>query len=170
MAGQKFLYNNAGAIQEVRAAQVSTGVSDADKIIALDSSGKISSSMLPSGFGDDVQIVVASEGLSAGNYVNIWDDAGLFKVRKADASTSGKEAHGFVLASVLIGATANVFFEGTNNQVTGQTPGNVFLSATIAGEGTSTAPTTAGKIVQRIGFAVAANSVNFQSNLSILVA
>ncbi|RYF41284.1 MAG: hypothetical protein EOO27_46505, partial [Comamonadaceae bacterium] len=39
--------------------------------------------------------------------------------------TTGKEAHGFVLEAVANGAQANVYFEGTNTQVTGQTPGPV---------------------------------------------
>lgn len=55
--------------------------------------------------------IAASESLSAGDFVNIWSDAGTPKVRKADASTSGKEAVGFVLSAVTSGSQATVYTE-----------------------------------------------------------
>ena len=57
----------------------------------------------------------------------------------------------------------------TNTAVTGATPGLVFL-ATTAGGATSTAPSAAGNIVQRIGFAISATAINFQSNDPIVLA
>jgi hypothetical protein len=98
--------------------------------------------------------------------VNIWNSGGSFRVRKADATVAGKEAHGFVLAGVSSGANALVYFEGNNTQVTGQTPGKVWLSTT-PGLGTATPPSTAGNVVQQIGFATAATNVNFQATLPV---
>lgn len=169
MAGDKYLYNNAGVTTEKAALQSSAGAGDAGKIPALDASGRIDSSMMPVGIGADTAVVQASEALAAGDYVNIWSSAGAFRVRKADASTSGKEAHGFVLSAVSNGANATVYFESTNTQVTSQTPGVVYLSTT-PGLGTATAPSSAGNVVQRIGFAVSATAVNFQSQPPIVLA
>lgn len=100
----------------------------------------------------------------------MWDSAGAFRVRKADASSSGKEAHGFVLAAVANAATATVYFEGRDNQVTGLTPGNRFLSAATPGATVAAAPTGAGQVVQRVGIAVAATELNFEPMQPIVLA
>lgn len=169
MPAQKYIRNDAGSLKETSASQTSTGVADAGKIVALDDYGKLDSTMLPTGFGDDVALIQASENLSAGEWVNVWNNTGAFRARKADATVEGKETHGFVLENVTSGQNARVFFEGTNNQVTGQTPGRVFL-ATTAGQGSATAPTGSGNIVQIIGFATSATTVNFQYNQPIVLA
>ena len=153
----------------VNATTTSTGTGSAGKVVALDASGRIDVSAMPVGVAADVQIVTASEALSAGDYVNIWSNAGAFNVRKADATTAGKEAHGYVNASVAASGDATVYFEGSNTNVTGQLPGVVFLSTT-PGAGSNTAPTGAGTVVQRIGFATSSTSVNFQSETPIVQA
>ena len=112
---------------------------------------------------------MASEALAAGDFVNVWNDTGAFKVRKADATTAGKDAHGFVLDAVSSGNPATVYFEGTNTQVTGQTPGNVFLQTT-AGSGGSTVPSSSGNVVQQIGIATSATSVNFERGTPVVLA
>jgi hypothetical protein len=169
MAGDKFLYNNAGTITEKVANQVSAGAGDAGKIVALDATGRIDNTMMPTGIGADTAIINASEALAAGDLVNVWNSTGA-KVRKADASTSGKEAHGFVLAAVTSGNPATVYFEGTDTQVTGLTPGVQYLSATTPGTATSTAPSGTGQVVQRVGFATAATALNFQSQPPVVLA
>ena len=161
----KYIYNNSGTLTEKAAIISSAGAGDSGKIIALDAAGRIDNSMMPVGIGTDTGAVTASENLSAGDFVNIWNSTGA-KVRKADATTAGKRAHGFVLASVTSGNTATVYFEGTNTAVTGQIPGEVFLSTT-AGLSTATAPSASGNVVQRIGFAISATSINFQAGEAI---
>lgn len=168
MAGNKYIANNAGQLTEVAGTQISTGASEANKVVSLDSTGKLDLSLFPTGIVPETSIIVTSEALSAGDWVNIHNSTGA-KARKADASSVGKEAHGFVLSAFASGASATVYFEGTNNQVTGQTAGVVFLSTT-PGIGSATAPSAAGNIVQRIGFATGTTSVNFQSNDPILLA
>lgn len=169
MAGNKYLKNNAGVITEQAAIQSSAGAADAGKIIALDPAGKLDNSFMPTGIGADTASITASENLTAGDYVNIYNLAGVAQVRKADATTSGKEAHGFVLSSVSSAAAATVYFEGSNTAVTGQTPGVVYLSTT-AGVGSATPPSAAGNVVQRVGFAVSTTAMNFQSNIPIVLA
>ena len=156
----KYLKNNGGSLAEVEGIASSAGAGDAGKFAALDAAGKWDNSMMPTGIGADTASVEASENLAAGDLVNIHDSTGA-KCRKADATTEGKEAHGFVLAVVTSGSNATVYFEGTNTQVTGLTPGVQFLSAT-AGLATVTAPSSSGNIVQKVGIATAATSLNVE--------
>lgn len=169
MAGDKYIYNNAGTMTEREAKQASAGAGDAGKIPALDAAGKLDTTMMPTGVAADVAVITASEALAAGDLVNVWNSTGA-KVRKADASTSGKEAHGFVKAAVSNGAAATVYFEGTNDQVTGLTPGVQYLSAATAGLSTSTAPSSSGNVVQRVGVATAAAALNFEATPPIVLA
>jgi hypothetical protein len=169
MAGDKYLYVNAGTVTEKASLQTSAGAGDAGKIPALDTNGRIDNSMMPVGIGADTASITTSEALAAGDLVNIWNSTGA-KARKADASAAGKEAHGFVLAAVSSGAAATVYFEGTDTQVTGLTPGAQFLSATTPGAATLTAPSGTGQVVQRVGFATAATALNFQSQPPIVLA
>jgi hypothetical protein len=164
----KYIYNNAGTPTEKAGTTVSAGAGDAGKIVALDSGGKLDSSFMPAGVGADSQSLTTSEIIASGDYVNIWNSTGA-KVRKADATVSGKEAHGFVLVGAGSGAAVTVFFEGTNTGVTGQTPGPVFLQTT-AGLGGAAAPSGSGNVVQRIGFAISATAVNFQSQPPLVLA
>ena len=142
----------------------------ANKIVKLDGSGKLDVTVMPTGIGADTASITASEALAAGDLVNIWNNGGTANVRKADASTSGKEAHGFVLSAVSASAAATVYFEGTNTQQTGLTPGVQFLSATTAGKATATAPTGTGKVVQRVGLAVSATAFNAEFSDPIVLA
>lgn len=169
MAAKKFLHLVAGAIQEVFGVQTSAGAANAGDIPALDDTGRLSTTMMPVGIGADTASITASEALGAGDFVNVWADAGAFKVRKADATVAGKEAHGFVLAAVANAAAATVYFEGTNTQVTGQTPGPVFLQTT-AGKAGSTVPNASGNVVQPVGFAVSATAINFQAGQPVTLA
>lgn len=144
----------------VNATAASAGASSSGKLVSLDGSGRIDSTMMPVGVAADTCSVTASEALSAGDFVNIWNSTGA-KVRRADATAAGKEAHGFVLSAVAAGATATVYFAGTNTSVSGQTPGVAFLAAT-AGQATAAAPSASGNVVQRIGLAVSATAINFE--------
>ena len=169
MAAKKLLRLIGGVITEVFGVQTSAGAANAGDIVALDDTGRIDNSMMPVGIGVDTAIIDASEGLAAGDWVNVWNDAGTAKVRKADATTAGKEVNGFVLAAVTSGNPATVYFEGTNTQVSGQTPGPVYLQTT-AGTGGTTIPSASGNVVQQIGVAVSATAVNFERNAPVVLA
>ena len=169
MAAKKFLRLVSGVITEALGIQASAGAGSAGDIVALDETGRIDASMMPVGIGADTAQVDASENLAAGDWVNVWSDGGDFAVRKADATTAGKSTHGFVLSAVTSGNPATVYFEGTNTQVTGQTPGNVYLQTT-AGVGGATVPSASGNVVQQIGVAVSATAVNFERGLPVTLA
>lgn len=168
MAAKKFLRLVAGAFTEIAATVTSSGSGNDGDLVALDSSGRLDNSVMPVGIGADTKSITASEALAAGDWVNVWNSTGA-KVRKADATTAGKEAHGFVLAAVSSGASALVYFEGTNTQVTGQTPGPVFLQTT-AGTGGATIPSGSGNVVQNLGVAVSATEVNFERGTPVTLA
>jgi hypothetical protein len=168
MAGNKYIANNAGTLTEVASVQTSAGAGDAAKIPALDSSGRLDTSMMPVGIAADTAAITTSEALAAGDLVNIWNSTGA-KARKADATAAGKEAHGFVLSSFGSGVAATVYFEGTISGLTGLTPGNQFLSTTPGGA-TATAPSAAGNVVQRVGFAISTTALNFQSQPPVVLA
>ena len=167
MAGQKILTHNAGRLVEVETVQTG-GAGSEDKVPSLDASGRIAVSMLPTGIGADTATIQASENLAAGDLVNVHNSGGA-RVRKADAAASGKEAHGFVLAAVTSGQPAIVYFEGTNAQVSGLTPGVQYLSTT-PGLSTHVPPSGAGNVVQRVGLAVDAAILNFDNSTPIVLA
>lgn len=169
MPAKKFLRLVSGVITEVFGVQSSAGAGNAGDVPVLDESGRLDNSMMPVGIGADTATITASEGLAAGDWVNVWNNASTAKVRKADATTAGKEVHGFVLSAVTSGNPATVYFEGTNTQVSGQTPGTVFLQTT-AGAGGATAPSASGNVVQQVGVAVSATAVNFERGAAITLA
>lgn len=171
MPAKKYLSLVNGRIQEVQATVTSAGAADDGKIVALDATGRISNTVLPVGIGADTAMVVASEELAAGDFVNVWNDAGVPKARKADASTSGKEAVGFVLAAVSSGGSATVYLEGQNTQVVGRTPGaRQYLSATTPGAATETPPAATGNVVQLLGVAMSATVISTEIEDGIILA
>jgi hypothetical protein len=102
--------------------------------------------------------LVASEALPDGGWVNFWNSSGTMKVRKADATTSGKECHGFVKATYSTNDSAVCYLPGQlNDHLTGQTLGPLFLSTT-AGEGVSSAPSGSGNAVQKVGVVYSATA------------
>ena len=168
--GKIVALNSAGVLDStiVNSKTTSAGAGDTGKLVALDSSGRIDSTMLPVGVGADTASLTTSEAVASGDLVNIWDSAGA-KVRKADATTVGKHAMGFVLVGAGSGASVTVYFEGTNSGVSGQTPGPIYLS-TAAGLASATPPASAGNVVQRVGFATSATSFNAQCGEPIVLA
>ena len=172
MAGNKYLFNNAGKITEIAANQTSVGAADANKLIALDATGKLDGTLMPVGYGPEIDSIITSEALSAGSFVNTYNNAGVANVRKADGSVSGKEADGFVLAAYAIGATAVVFrLSQLNNQLTGKTPGTKqYLSVTVPGGTQETVPTVAGQIIQILGTTRSATELNFIPHEPIVLA
>jgi hypothetical protein len=133
MAAQKFLVRKAGRTQQEQSTVASTGAADAGSVVALDADGRLNASALPAGIGADTQILPASEALIAGNFVNIFADAGVAKVRLADNS-NGRVADGYVLASVASSADATVYpLDGTNNGLVGLDAGGSYWLGVAGG-------------------------------------
>jgi hypothetical protein len=162
MADRYITLNN-GKNTMTEATVVSTGVAEAGDILALDSNGKIDESVLPIGVGPDVKIATVNEasGLSAGDYVNIFDNGGTPNVRLADNS-NGRPAHGFVKASHADATQATIYFEGPNADLAGLTVGGRVYLGTAGGViQTPLDPAiNAGDIHQLLGTAVDTTEVN----------
>lgn len=157
----KYLSDVSGVMTEIAAITTSAGAGDSGKIPALDSSGLLDISFMPVGVGAEVTVAASSENLTAGNFVNMYNNT-VINVRKADATTSAKPAHGFVLANVTSPANATVYgISNKNTAQSGMTVGARQYLATTAGNRTETAPSASGNIVQYIGIALSATAVIF---------
>jgi hypothetical protein len=132
--------------------------SGADVVLKTGANGRLSDAVMPVGIGTDAVSLTASEAIGVGNLVNVWSDAGTFKVRKADASNN-RPAHGFVKDAVAQDAVALVYWEGTNDGVTGLADARVFLDV-LPGKVTTTAP-TGNIILQEVGTAGSPTSFYF---------
>lgn len=155
-------------LKEIVATIVSAGAANEGDLVALDPTGRLDPSVLPVGIGADTGVVPAFENLAAGNLVNYFDDAGTVKARKADSSTEGKEADGYVLAAVTTGNNALVYHEGSNTQLSGLTPGARYYTATTPGGVTTTPPTATGSVVQYVGRAISATVLVFEADEGII--
>ena len=166
----KYIKNNSGQLAEVEATTSSSGAGSAGKIVALDNAGKLDNTMMPTGIGATTKLAATTESLSAGDLVNLFNDSGTIKARKADAS-NGRRAVGFVLSAVTSPNNATVYLDGTITGLTGLTPGApYYLSGATAGAATATAPTTSGYISQEIGIALSATEINFEEQQPITLA
>lgn len=169
MAVQKFLqHDGTGGLEEVEATQTG-GTASSGKIVALDVNGRITENMLPTGTGPEIGTIKTSEDLSAGDFVNVYNTADGPTVRKADATSVAKAAHGFVKEAFARHADATVFMDGNNDVLTGVTGGTVYLS-TVAGRSTATAPSGSGQIVQVLGVGTSATTVCFSATNPIVLA
>ena len=148
-----------GRLKQNDATTTSSGAGQAGKIVALDSAGKLDASLIPSGAGDaDVINLTATEALTIGDWVNIYNNSGTPAARKALATDTTKPAHGFVIAGVGAGVAGNIYLGGSNNKIpiasfTATDIGKeMFLSAVTGGLGV-TAPntTSSGYLLQRLG-------------------
>ena len=171
MAANKYIALIGGKLKEVVATVISTGVTEANKIVALDSSGKLDVSVLPTGVAAEVIVCATSENLTAGQFVNLYDNGGTITARKADATTNTKPAHGFVLASTTSPANATVYFESQQNSaLTSLTVGVDYYLSTTPGGVTTTPPSSSGNIVQFLGRATSSTNLPFTPSQTIEIA
>ena len=117
---------------------------------------------------DDITVLPASEALTAGEFVQVFDDGGTGKVRKATNDDPDLHAEGFVLADVPVDVDAAVYRSGDNGWLTGLTVGaDYYLGAD--GEVTATKPTGSGELVQHLGKAVSATSMQVRISDPLLL-
>ena len=155
MAANKYIALIGGKIKEVFASVTGT----ANAIPAGDATGRLDPSWLPIGVGQEVIVAASSENLLAGDFVNLFLNAGAINIRRADATTNAKPAHGFVIANVTSPANATMYILGVqNSSIVGAVIGTKYvLSKTVPGGFTDiavfSAAQVAGNIVQEIGVA-----------------
>lgn len=163
MAAKRLLQLINGRIRSVLGVVVSTGASNDGDFPCLDASGRLDSSVMPAGFGQNNVSAIASEALAANDLVNLYNNAGTINARKADATTEGKEANGFVKSSVSNGAAATVYTSGNIiTGLSGLTPGARQFLAITAGQRTETPPSAAGNVVMLVGVAASATTLVFE--------
>jgi hypothetical protein len=158
---QKFITRDAdGALVNAEVATVSTGSGSAGNAIGANSSGHLDTTWLPPGVGEDVEIVIAAENLSAGDFVNYFSDAGVFSARRADNS-NGRQAEGFVTEAVAVAGQARVFHLGeVNSGLSGLTIGARYWLGTAGGViAAPLANSATGKLSQYLGRAKSATEI-----------
>lgn len=174
MATQRVLVLLNGKHQLLTPNQISAGVADAGKIIALNSAGKLDVTMLPDGVGPDTVVAVASETIAQGDWINIYNDGGTLKMRLADAANA-YEADGFALDNYAIAEDAVALLDYTNPWVAGRTVGALqYLSNVVPGTATETPLdpddiANAGHIHQLLGKAKSASEIVFQKHQVVVL-
>jgi hypothetical protein len=111
-------------------------------------------------------VLTATENLTAGNIVNVWNNNGVYAVRQASASLR-QGASGFVLDTVSSGALVSVYHVGDNALMSNLSPGTQWLGN--AGQVVSRPPTTIGYLVQRVGVGVTSTSLQFHPTVSVRI-
>lgn len=162
MAAKTFMRRVAGVWREIVATVISTGPANAGDILALDDSGHLDASVMPVGYGADVKVYTASEPLSAGNLINTWLNGSTDAARKADASSEGKPAIGYVLDGAPTGAQVTVFFGRKITGLSGIVTGRRYYLSTTPGAFTDTPVTGAGKVDQFIGTGASPTEIAFE--------
>lgn len=159
----KLIQRKAGKFQQYTPVTQSAGSADAGKLPALNSSGKLDSTLMPDGIGAATRTATASEALTAGAFVNEYLNSSALGVRLADNSNS-RPATGFVKSAVTSGATATIWpLDSTNDQLSSLTIGTDYYLGTAGGvlatplDATDTAQ--AGKIDQKLGRARSATEL-----------
>lgn len=163
MAGDALRIGTDGELEEFVAATTG-GAPDANRIPKLDGNGQFPATMMPIGIGAATHVGTATELLAAGDFVQVYDVAGVKSIRKASAAAgSPRAADGFVIAGVANAAPATVYTSGHNGAVSGIAAVDigrpVFLSPTVPGGFTFTAPSVAGQLLQKIGTATATGQI-----------
>ena len=167
MATQKILIVDptTGFEKELTPNIVSAGVSDAGKVIALNTSGVLDTTLFPAGIGQTSKVFPASEALAAGALVNIYSNAGVPNVRNANGTDATKPAHGIVIAAVASLANATVYYGPTLVAgLSGLTIGATHYLGLTAGTVTPTQPTATGNLAQPVGIADSATELAFSTS------
>lgn len=157
MAGDKYIkVDSNGHLAEQATVNSSLGAGDANKVVALNASGLIDTTMLPE---NGAIILTSSEAIAAGDLINIHDSSGI-KVRKATNTGEATRAQGYAEGAISNGASGTVILgNGMNNGITGLTVGAKYFLGTSGGV-TTTAPTAAASIVQPVGAAKSATELS----------
>lgn len=170
MATQRFLTLIGNKLKSIGAAVTSTP----DAIVAGNSSGKIDLTWMPDGIGAEVVSAVTSENLIAGDFVNLYTNAGVNTLRKADSTTNSKPTYGFVIANSTTPASATMYILGiANTNLTGLTVGSTYvLSKSTPGGFTeiSAYTSTTGNIIQELGIATSTTTLLTYKQLSVEIA
>ena len=157
---QSYINKVAGVEQQVFPNITSAGAGDSGKLVGLDVTGRLDSTVMPVGYGEDAIDMPAFENLAAGDFVHLMNNAGVINAEKADAA-GDKPADGFVLVTTVATDPVRVYFEGTNTQLATRTPAaQQFLSNVTPGATMETGLSQgSGFFTQTLGVALSATSM-----------
>jgi hypothetical protein len=164
---RKFLANIAGIDTLVSAALIG-GANSAYEVAALNSAGVFDVTMLPAGLNVDAQSLPATEAIAAGALVNVWSSGGVPSARNADNTSTGKPAVGFASAAIASGSSGTITYAGIITGLTGLTPGAPYFLGTAGALVLAAAlPTAAGTVIQAVGIALSATTLQFNAQPQI---
>lgn len=137
------------------------GTALSGQIVALNNTGLLDATMMPAGIGATAVQAVANSAISAGQLVNLYNVSGTLTAKPADNSTPAF-AVAYAVNAVAQGATGTFNLQsGTITGLSGLIPGTIYLLGTNGGF-TVTAPTAVGSIIQQVGVATSATTLEFQ--------
>jgi hypothetical protein len=103
----------------------------------------------------------ASVAIARGQIINLFDNAGVLQARLAQANSATTRAHGVANEAAAPGAQFEMYWRrGCIDSIGGMTLGSeYYLSPTVAGAIQTTRPTVVGQIIQHMGLALSANTL-----------
>lgn len=100
---------------------------------------------------------IASVAITAGQIVNLFDNAGSMDARLADSTTAATMAHGIANTAALAGARFEMqWLRSFVTSIGGMVPGTLYWLSTTPGAVQNLPPVAVGTIQQPIGLAIAA--------------
>ena len=115
-------------------------------------------------------VVVASETIGEGQFVNIYGVGGDARVRKAFAGNPDRFANGFAPEAIIDGAAGSIFFMGLNaSAAVPDDAAEAWLSDTTPGAFQTSPPTAEGSIIQSLGPAIAGLGIFFTFRERVLL-
>jgi hypothetical protein len=110
---------------------------------------------------------IAGSAISRGQMVNLYNNAGVLNARPAQANSMSTMAHGIANSAAAAGNRIEMFWlRGLVDSIGSMTVGTLYyLHPTVAGAVQNAAPVTAGQIVQPVGLALAAATLNMDITL-----
>lgn len=110
--------------------------------------------------------VKASEALSQGSVINLWNDAGTLKARKANATNNTKPCDGFcsTVGGIASGSFGEVQIHSGVATVTGLTVGDRYYLSTTNGAMANAPAVAAGNIEQYLGIAITTTQLAFNAH------
>lgn len=163
MAANKYISIVGDHEQEVLPAVVSAGAPDANKIVALDSTGHLDASVLPSGITPD-QKAGTSNGTITAKDICYIETAGTITRASAAAGTP-HAGLGWALTSVATGQPIVIQLQGIIAGLSALTPGARYFLSNVTPGGIiigSSAPAATGELWQYIGTALSATELQFE--------
>lgn len=112
---------------------------------------------------------IASVGITRGQAVNLFNNAGVLNARLAQATSATTLMHGVANTTVIAGQRVEInFLRGLLDSIGGMTLGSLYYLSTVAGAIQSARPSAAGNIIQSAGFALDSGTFALETTLQYI--